>query len=175
MYPLREAVGPERVNVPPEPRSTPIMGCWIGSRATTRRRWPPKPRAAADDRVVMRSLSFDTQEELAPSLLQEVEEHRWTVAGRNAYPVVLCVTVNKAAIAITEKDVRILTAVTRAFLAFFVRHRELFELEDPEMVRESSQGADGLEVTLTAPYTLFGDEGIRRAPPRRDVGSDSPG
>ena len=134
----------------------------------------PAAPAEAEDRVAMRSLSFDTQEELPPSLLQEIEQHRWTVAGRNAYPVVLCVTAAREALAITEKDVRILTAVTRAFLAFFVRHRELFELDDPEPVRESSQGEDGLEVTLTAPYTLFGDEGIRRTRPTRNVGRNDP-
>ena len=134
---------------------------------------PPAP-AAANDRVTMRSLSFDRQEELPPSLLQEIEEHGWTVAGRNAYPVVLCVTAAREALAITEQDVRILTAVTRAFLAFFVRHRELFELDDPEPVREAIQGEDGLEITLTAPYTLFGDEGIRPTPPRRNVGRNDP-
>jgi hypothetical protein len=51
----------------------------------------------------------------------------------------------------TERDFRVLTACTLAFLDFFERHRRLFRDEDPETAKESFT-AEGLEVTLTAPF-----------------------
>ena len=69
---------------------------------------------------------------------------------------------------VTGKDIRILTAVTRAFLAFFARHRDLFDHDDPEPVRETSEGEDGVNVTITAPYVVFRDDPREPALSRRD-------
>ncbi len=115
----------------------------------------PAMRAKPDSRPMLRSLSFDRKEDLLPSLVGEVEQHRWPVAGANAYPVVLCMSADLNPLPVIDTDVRIMTAVTRAFLAFFIRHHELFEVDDPEPVRESSEGEDGVKVTLTAPYVVF--------------------
>ncbi|HEX2123671.1 MAG TPA: hypothetical protein VHL59_18725 [Thermoanaerobaculia bacterium] len=114
----------------------------------------PAMRAKPDSRLALRSLSFDRKEELPPSMVREAEQHRWPVAGPNAYPGVLCISADLNPLAVTDTDIRIMTIVTRAFLAFFARHRELFEVDDPEPVRESSEGEDGVKVTLTAPYVF---------------------
>lgn len=134
------------------------------------------PRAArSDGGLALRSLSFDRKKEVPPSLLRAIEEHRWPVAGAKAYPTMICVGGEMDPRPVLEKDVRIMTAVTRAFLAYFVRHRDLFEAEDPEPVRESSEGDDGVTVTLTAPYTVFDQDSFKRpTPSMRAVGRNEP-
>lgn len=120
---------------------------------------PPEEDEAHDEQpdrgVTLRSLSFDAKQDLPPSLLREIEQHRWPVAGPNAYPTLLCVGADRSARPITAKEARLMIAVTRAFLAFFGSHREIFDSDDPETIRESSEGEDGVKVTLTAPYTDY--------------------
>jgi hypothetical protein len=130
--------------------------------------------AGVGDRLALRSLSFSPRDELAPSLVREVEEHHWPVAGPKAYPVVICVTADLNPIPVGDTDVRTMTMVTRAFLAFFARHREIFETDDPEPVRESSAGEDGVEVTLTAPYVALDEDAFKRPPVMREVGRNDP-
>jgi hypothetical protein len=103
--------------------------------------------------VALRSLSFDSGKDLPPSLLREIEEHRWPVAGTKAYPSLLCLGADMIPRAATENDLRITTATTRAFVAFFARHRDLFNSEYPELVRESID-EDGVTVTITAPFAV---------------------
>ena len=133
-------------------------------------------RAASQDTgVAMRSISFDAADELPPPMLREVEQHAWPIAGPNAYPTLMCLDANHSPLPVTENDVRIITAVTRAFLAFLLRNAEVFESDDPELVRESSEGEDGVKVTLTAPYAIFEDESLPHAKPAmRDVGRNDP-
>jgi hypothetical protein len=52
----------------------------------------------------------------------------------------------------TERDYRVLTACTTAFLAFFAGHRDLFDYDEPEAVSESFTGDVGVTVTITAPH-----------------------
>jgi len=132
------------------------------------------PAAGATDRLAVRSLSFDRKEDLPPSMLREIEQHGWRVADANGYPAVLCIGADLIARPATEKDVRILTAVTRAFLAFFAQHRDMFDEDEPEPVRETSAGEDGVKVTITAPYVVFDDEAPTRTPAMRDVGRNDP-
>ncbi|HUP59664.1 MAG TPA: SEC-C domain-containing protein [Thermoanaerobaculia bacterium] len=111
-----------------------------------------------DGIVSLRSLSFDRKKDLPRSMLAEIEQHRWPVAGAKAYPVLFCLDDAQIPLVTTEDDVRMMTACTRAFLAFFARHRELFAMDDPEPVTESSSGEDDVMVTLTAPYVVYEDE-----------------
>lgn len=110
--------------------------------------------------VSLRSLSFDRKKDLPPQMLAEIARHRWPVAGPKAYPVLFCLDAARQPLVTTEEDVRIMTACTRAFLAYFARHRELFAMEDLEPVTESSSGADGVTVTLTAPYVVYDDDDV---------------
>lgn len=103
------------------------------------------------------SLSFDRRKALPPPMLREIQEHGWEVAGAKAYPSVMAADADALPQQATERECRVLTACAIAFLAFFVRHRDLFEQDEPEKVCESFTGDDGVAVTITAPY---GDESI---------------
>lgn len=128
--------------------------------------------------VSLRSLSFDRKKDLPPGMLAEIERHHWPVAGAKAYPVLFCVDGAQTPLPTTEDDVRIMTACTRAFLAFFTRHRELFAQDEPEPVTESSNAEDDVTVTLTAPYVVYHDEDDPREEPaaqrRQQVGRNDP-
>jgi hypothetical protein len=107
-------------------------------------------RLAAEEEghdVALRSLTFDRKKDLPPSLTSEIREHRWPVAGAKAYPSLLCLDAAIDRLPASERDFRIMTACTRAFLSFFERHADMFEFEDPEPVVFTSG-----EVTLTAPH-----------------------
>jgi hypothetical protein len=112
----------------------------------------------SDEAVALRSLSFDRKKDLHPRLAREIKQHRWPVAGPKAYPVLLCVDSEKVLFETTERDVRIMTASTRAFLTFFEKHRDLFADEYPTPITELFKLDDDVTVTLTAPYET--NEGI---------------
>lgn len=113
-----------------------------------------RPALPMNGRVALRSLSFNIGDELPQSLLGEIEEHRWPVAGPNAYPTLFCLGAGFTPRFVTESDVQITTAVTLAFVAFYLRHPNLFDSNDLTPVRLTSEGEDGLQITLTAPYTM---------------------
>lgn len=113
-------------------------------------------RAAAPPAVVTRwsllSLSFNRKRDTPPPMLEEIARHRWPVAGSKAYPLVMAVAPGGTPTVFTERDYRIMTACTLAFLDFFAKHRSMFEEEVPETIRESFIAGDGVTVTLTAPH-----------------------
>lgn len=113
-------------------------------------------RAAAAPSVVTRwsllSLSFNRKRETPPRMIEEIARHRWTVAGSKAYPLVMAVAPDGTPTVFTERDYRIMTACTLAFIDFLAKHRSMFEEEDPETIRESFTAEAGVTVTLTAPY-----------------------
>ena len=137
-------------------------------------------RAAGPPReAALLSLSFDRKKDLPPEMLEEIKQHRWPVAGGKGYPVVLAVDADAMPLTTTERDVRILTACTLAFLAFFARHGDLFDDELPEPASESFTGDDDVAVTLTAPYgsnELFDVERFfaPEEPPRPRAGRNDP-
>ncbi|MDP9191482.1 MAG: SEC-C domain-containing protein [Acidobacteriota bacterium] len=98
------------------------------------------------------SLSFNHRKDLPPSMQNEIELHRWPVAGAKAYPAVLAAGGNMTALPVTERHFRILTACTRAFLTFFEHSRSFFQEEYAQPVAERITGSDGVTVSLTAPY-----------------------
>jgi hypothetical protein len=115
------------------------------------------PSDPSDGEPAMRSLSFDRKKDLPPPMLREIEHNRWPVAGPKAYPVVISVNAQMQPLPTTERDVRIMTACTRAFLSFFEQHRDVFTgenalTEDMEPVSTSFTGDDNVTVTLTASY-----------------------
>lgn len=124
--------------------------------------------------LALRSLSFDPKDDFPPSLLREIEEHRLPVAGADGYPVLFCVNGDLSPLPVTSKDVRILTAVTRAFLFFFARNRDLFDHDEPEPVREIIEAVEGVKVTITAPYVVLENEEPSHATVKREVGRNDP-
>ncbi len=115
------------------------------------------------DPIVLRSLSFDPRKAMPKSLLREIRKHRWPIAGTAAYPMLLCFGAEMDQIQATERDFRIMTACTHAFLSFFERHGDIFDIDEPEQTLEVFTSDDGVTVTLTAPHpeldALEGDEG----------------
>jgi len=103
-----------------------------------------------DDEVALRSLSFDRKKDLPPSLMREIREHGWPVAGTRAYPTLVCLDGAMNPLDATEHDFRIMTALARAFLRFYEQHADIFDAEDPGLVVFTSD--DEVEVTLTAPH-----------------------
>jgi hypothetical protein len=106
---------------------------------------------AAEERVTLRSVAFTTRDDLSETMLREIEQYRWPVAAADAFPVALRVE-GRTGVAVSEEDLRMLAAVTRAFVSFYRRHGDAFASDRTDPVRESIQDDDGVEVTLTAPY-----------------------
>jgi hypothetical protein len=132
------------------------------------------PRSATSDRIVLRSLSLTRREELVPSLLREIEQHGWPVAADDAYPVIFSLDAEHEQMPLTDHDVRIMTACTTAFLAFYALHRDMFDEKTPELTRFPSRGDDGAEVLITAPFPLTAVDENRTASASRDVGRNDP-
>lgn len=104
-----------------------------------------------DDEIALRSLSFDRKKDLPPSLMREIREHRWPVAGNRAYPTLICLDDAMAPVQATEDDFRIMTACTQAFLSFFERHGDVFGTDEPEPAADVFTTDDEITVVLTAP------------------------
>ncbi len=98
------------------------------------------------------SLSYNRKRDLPPRMQREIERQHWPVAGSKAYPVLMAIAPDATPRYFGERDYRIMTACTLAFLDFFSRHRGMFEEESPETTRESFAAEGGPSVTLTAPY-----------------------
>ena len=132
---------------------------------------PRQPRP--NGRQSLLSVSFDRKKDIPPPMLREIEKHRWPVAGTKAYPAVISVDANMNRLRLSERDYRIATAVTLAFVSFLARHGDVFEGNDPEPICESFTGDDNITVTLTAPHgdaALFDVDGFLEEdapPPRR--------
>jgi hypothetical protein len=108
-------------------------------------------RTGAGGAIVMRSLSFDRKKTMPPTMIREIEQHRWPIAGAKAYPALLCIDVEMSPVEPAEHDYRIMTACTQAFLAFFTRHRAIFDADAPDQVCDLFTTDDDVTVTLTAP------------------------
>ena len=104
-----------------------------------------------DDEIALRSLSFDRKKDLPPSLMREIREHRWPIAGNRAYPTLICLDEEMTPVQATEHDFRILTACTHAFLSFFERHADVFDTDEPEPTADVFTTDDEITVVLTAP------------------------
>lgn len=118
------------------------------------------------DDVAVCSLTFDHKKKIPHSLMREIREHAWPVAGVRGYPAFICLDSSMNHLEATERDFRIMTALVHAFVPFYERHGRLFDEEEPEEVVFSSDGE--VEVTLTAPHPRLLDEA-----PRFDEEDDS--
>jgi hypothetical protein len=101
-----------------------------------------------DDEIALRSLSFDRKKDLPPSLMREIREHRWPVAGNRAYPTLICLDEEMAPIQATKHDFRILTVCTQAFLSFFERHADVFDTDELEPTAEVFTTGDEITVVF---------------------------
>ncbi|HEX7808192.1 MAG TPA: hypothetical protein VF608_05700 [Thermoanaerobaculia bacterium] len=104
-------------------------------------------RRVSDGEVAMRSVSFTESKIVPPEMRAEIDRHHWTLDDPNAIPMLFVIDAAFESLDPTEVDVRIMTACTTALLSFFADHHDIFEQEEPEVVRAESGG-----VTITAPY-----------------------
>ena len=98
------------------------------------------------------SLIFEPATALPPSMRREAMEHRWPVAGPDAYPSVARLEPDGAARPIVERDVDIAAAAARGLAALFARHSADFKSDAPIPVCESYFDDQDREIRLTAPY-----------------------
>jgi hypothetical protein len=105
-----------------------------------------------DGQSAMRSLSFGPKKRLPPAMVREIEQYGWPVAGAKAYPTLFAVDAALQPVPATERDLRIMTACTRAFVSFFEERGSIFTDDDLPPVRVSIGRDDDVTVTLTAPY-----------------------
>jgi len=110
-----------------------------------------KPNRTGTGGIAMRSLSFDRKKIMPPSMVREIEQHRWPIAGPKGYPALICVDAEMSLVVPEEHDYRIMTACAQAFVAFFARHRRIFATDAPDQICESLTSDDDVTVTLTAP------------------------
>ena len=112
------------------------------------------------------ALEFERGAELPASLRHEIATHRWPVAGAGAYPRVTHYDRDGVARPLAERDLQIAAACARSLAPFFLVHRRLFSLEEPEPVCESYFDDDELEVRFTLPYEAFPLFELAGAPPQ---------
>jgi len=109
-------------------------------------------RRPGDGESAMWSLSFGRKDELPPGMVREIEEHRWRVAGASGYPTLFSIDAAWQPVPVTERDVRIVTSCTRAFLKFFDEYGDVFADERPRPIRAVMEWNNQATVALTAPY-----------------------
>jgi hypothetical protein len=98
------------------------------------------------------SLSFERGVDIPPAMRREVAHHGWPVPSAKVYPRVALRERDGLLPPITEKDVRIITACATSLSAFFVNHRDLFEMESFIPICESYSDRNDLAVRFTVPY-----------------------
>jgi SEC-C motif len=122
------------------------------------------------------SLNFERGADLSPSMRREVAEHGWRVAGPQAYPCVDHYERDGLWRPVTERDLRVVSAVATSLSAFFGKHGSLAGMEaDP--ICESWTDNDGLTVRFTAPYEakrLFAENDPRPVAASQKVGRNQP-
>jgi hypothetical protein len=111
-----------------------------------------RAKGRAKDRYSVRSMSFGRKNEVAPSMIREIKEHRWPVAGPLAYPTLFALDRALEPMPITARDYRIMTKLALAFLVFFKDYRSIFETDEPEAIKTSFIDEDELQVIFTAPF-----------------------
>jgi hypothetical protein len=110
-----------------------------------------RPKSRAKDQFSVRSMSFGPRNEIASSMIREIKEHRWPIAGPQAYPKLFGLDRAMESLPITAHDYRIMTTLTLAFLLFFEDYRSIFETDRPDRIQRSFT-EDDLTVTFTAPF-----------------------
>ncbi len=107
----------------------------------------------ADLAVDFFSVSFDSRESLPDSLLNEIETHKWKVAGSSAYPTILALLGGATRMSVASRDVRIAVAGLNAFLEIFHSSHSFFEDEESGslLIARYDSNTEG-EITISVPW-----------------------
>jgi hypothetical protein len=101
------------------------------------------------------ALTFERGADLPSAMRREVAEHRWPVAGPEAYPRLEHREADGALRPLTTRDVRIGAACARAIVTLLIRHPGVFKDDKGGPICESYQDERDLLVRITAPYEAF--------------------
>jgi hypothetical protein len=101
------------------------------------------------------SLNFERRADIPASMRREIKRHGWEVAGTAAYPRVMFIEPDAVLRPLTERDVRLVSAVAHALARFYAAHRD--RLNDPALVPVTEEllvgdQTDPVVVRLTAPH-----------------------
>jgi len=116
--------------------------------------------------------SFDARDDVPEGMRNEVAEHDWPLADRDAYPMLLRMVDGKHA-PVFDSEFKLATAILRALGTFVLRHPQGFENYGDVERRESHLEPDGLEVILSVPHPrALGEGGSWQPPPRAQTLDD---
>jgi hypothetical protein len=101
------------------------------------------------------SLDYERGADLPPPLLREVIANQWPVAAPNAYPRVIHRDPDGCPRPISERDVRIVTAVAQSLASMVVKHPGLLSDQEIEPICESWVDSEDLEVRFTMPFEAW--------------------
>ncbi|MBI4514978.1 MAG: hypothetical protein HY699_04075 [Deltaproteobacteria bacterium] len=84
------------------------------------------------------SLNFERRAGIPASMRREIKKHGWEVAGPTAYPRVMFIEPDTVLRPLTERDVRLVSAVAQALAQFYPAHRDRLNGPAPAPVTEVS-------------------------------------
>jgi len=101
------------------------------------------------------SLNFDPADRIPAPMRREIRQHGWEVAGPDAYPRVLFIDPDRLLRPLTERDIRVATAVAHALAVFCADHRHDLCTDLSAPMTEDvvvDLGDDRVTVRVTAPH-----------------------
>lgn len=110
------------------------------------------------DRWEKIAIFYERRDEIPDVLLDEIDEHRWKVAGKKAYPMFNAMTAGGPRLP-AGAEARLLIDAVRALLNFHRIHASLFRRQDAEPCSMTVKLREGVEIDLSAPWpAVFPDE-----------------
>ena len=101
------------------------------------------------------SLNFERAADLPESMRREIGQHGWSVAGARAYPMVVQRDRDGVPRPLSERDVKLTTALATAFGSLFLKNKGVFQSDDGVPISDSSSDEGDVTVRLTYPYEAF--------------------
>jgi hypothetical protein len=136
-------------------------------------------QAVADFGSPFLSVDFWKEIDLPPSMRREILEHRWPIAGPEAYPVLRSHGADGGARPLSDRDVRVMAGCAGALAPFVDRNRAALVAHGVAPIVDAHDEDGKPVVVLTVPYdTADRADGAgpapepRRAPP--SVGRNDP-
>ena len=108
--------------------------------------------------VEMILVGFHPEADVPPSMLAEVREHGWPLAGTDVYPLVSCLDEEGSPREATERDIAVISATAHAIAEIFNRHWDLFESQGLPRFTRSYRDEAWHRVKVTVPHPVLDSE-----------------
>ncbi len=108
--------------------------------------------------VEMILVGFHPEADVPSSMLAEVREHGWPLAGTDVYPLVSCLDEEGFPREATERDIAVIAATAHAIAEIFNRHWDLFESQGLPRFTRSYRDEAGHRVEVTVPHPVLDAE-----------------